>query len=182
MGFDNTCHFCSINGHAVDDCQLFINFLMASRFATHNADLVTSTLKKHRTFMRLKPRGRAPHVNNIDTMTSSDVPVTDGVMLDGGKIVQFDYDGLVYHLQDDSTLYDYEGSDNESVHLDPFTTPVINITDMDRSFIPDLGDYLVAHVGEEQDYLFTYEEAVAAATTDEEENCCSTPTLPPSST
>jgi hypothetical protein len=121
MGFDKTCRFCNINGHAVDDCQLFINFLMASRFAKQNADLVTSTLNKHNTFMRLKHRGRAPHVNNIDTMTSSDVPVTDGVTLDGGQIVQFDDGGLVNHLQDDSTLYDYEGSDNESVHVDPFT-------------------------------------------------------------
>jgi hypothetical protein len=182
MGFDKTCRFCNINGHAIDDCQLFINFLMASRFAKQNADLVTSTLKKHSTFMRLKPCGRAPHVNNIDTMTSLDVPVTDGVTLDGGQIVQLDDDGLIYHIQDDSALYDYKGSDNESVHLDPFTTPVINITDMDRSFIPDIGDYLVAHVGEEQDYLFTYDDAVAEATTDEEENYRSTPTLPPSST
>jgi hypothetical protein len=33
MVSDKTCCFCSIGGHSEDNCQLFINFLMASRFS-----------------------------------------------------------------------------------------------------------------------------------------------------
>jgi hypothetical protein len=42
--------------------------------------------------MRLKPIGRAPRVNNLDTVTSSDV--VDGVTSDGVQVVQFDNDGV----------------------------------------------------------------------------------------
>jgi hypothetical protein len=169
MGTDKTCRFCNINGHLEDNFQLFINFLMASRFAKQNVDLVTSTLNKHSTFMHLKHRGRAPHANNLDTVTSSDV--TYGVTLDGGQVVQFDNYSIVCHLQDDSALNDYEALDNESTHLYPFVAPVINSVYMDTSYVPDIDDYLVAHVGEKQDYLFTYEDAVTNIATSEAENC-----------
>jgi hypothetical protein len=160
MGTYKTCRFCNINGHLEDDCQLFINLLMASRVANQNSDLVSSTLKKHSTFMRSKPRGRAPHTNNRGTVVSSDV--VDGVTLDGGQVVQFDNDGIVCHLQEESAIYYYEASEDESTHSDPCVAPVIHMTDMDTNYVPNLDDCLVAHVGEEKDYLFTYEDMVTA--------------------
>jgi hypothetical protein len=64
VGSDKKCRFCDIRGHTEDDCQLFINFIVSSRFAKQNPDLVTNTLQKHKTFMRSKPRGRP--INNIE--------------------------------------------------------------------------------------------------------------------
>jgi hypothetical protein len=100
----------------------------------------------------------------------------------GGQVVLFDKDGLVCHIQDDSALYKYDASDKESVHSDPFVPPILHIADMDTIYMPNLGDYIVAQAGEEQDYLFSYEDVVVAHTISEAENCRSTPNLPLPST
>jgi hypothetical protein len=64
--------FCNISGHTTDDCQLFINFLMASRFSKQHPDLVGATLKRRNTFMRIRPQGRGRPVNNLDMGPISD--------------------------------------------------------------------------------------------------------------
>jgi hypothetical protein len=53
---------------------------------------------------------------------------------------------------------------------------------MDNNFVPDLYNYLIAHVVEEHECLLAYENAVADLTMNEAENYWSTPNLPPSST
>jgi hypothetical protein len=63
---DKQCDFCNIPGHTSDDCQLFINFLMAYRFTKQHPDLVGATLKKHSIFIRIRPPGRGRPVNNLD--------------------------------------------------------------------------------------------------------------------
>jgi hypothetical protein len=55
VGSDKQCKCCAIPGHTADDFQLFINFLVASRFAKQNPDLVSAALKKHSTFLRIRP-------------------------------------------------------------------------------------------------------------------------------
>jgi hypothetical protein len=123
VGSDRQCKFCNIHGHTTDDCQLFINFLMVSRFANQHPDLVVATLKKHSTLMRICPPGRGRPVNTLDMGPCTDVndQIPDETTPDGGQVLHFDQCGLVCHLTDDSTLYEYE-SDNESLHLFPFTT------------------------------------------------------------
>jgi hypothetical protein len=101
---------------------------MASRFSKQNPDLVGATLKKHSTFMRIHPPGRGRPVNNLDMGPCTDVhdQSLDETTPDGGQVLKFDQDGLICHLTEDSALYEYE-SDNESLHLCPFSTPIINI-------------------------------------------------------
>jgi hypothetical protein len=149
VGSDRQCKFCNIPGHTTYDCQLFFNFLVASRFAKQHPDLIGATLKKHSTFMRICPPGSGRPVNNLDMGTCTDVhdQIPDETTPDGGQVLQFDQDGLVCHLTDDSSLYEYE-SDNESLHSCPFATPIVHIDEYKLPFIPYIDDYLVAHVGD----------------------------------
>jgi hypothetical protein len=89
VGSDKQCKFCAIPGHTADDCQLFINFLVASRFAKQNPDLVSATLKKHSTFMRIRPLGRGRPVNDIDMGPDSDdtTLICDATTPDGGQVL-----------------------------------------------------------------------------------------------
>jgi hypothetical protein len=132
--------------------------------------------------MRLKPHGRNPHGNNLDIATSTPSDDTNSVTPDGGQVVLFGEDGLVCHLHYDSLMYDHKASDKEYVHFDQCVSPVVHTADMDNNFVPDLDGYLIAHVGEEKDYMFSYEDAVASLAVSEAENCRSMPNLPPSST
>jgi hypothetical protein len=147
VGSDKKCRFCDIPGHTEDDCQLFTNFLVASRFAKQNPDLVAKTLQKQKTFMRLKPRGRSHPVNNIELSVSPDC---DDVTPEGGQIVNFDEDGLICHLNDTTALYEYE-SDNESIHSTPLLDPIIHIDEYDPDYAPDDIDELIANLSEGPD-------------------------------
>jgi hypothetical protein len=161
FGSDRQCKFCNIPGYTADYCQLFINFLMASRFAKQHPDLVGATLKKHITFMRIRPLGRGLPFNNLDMGPCMDVHnhIPDETNPDGGQVLQFDQDGLICHLTDDSALYEYE-SDNESLHSCPFTTPIIHIDKYELLFIPYIDNYLVTHVGDTPLEGSLYENAV----------------------
>jgi hypothetical protein len=79
-----------------------------------------------------------------DTDVHNHIP--DETTPDVSQVLQFDQDGIICHLMDDSALYKYE-SDNESLHSCPFATPIIHIDEYELPFIPDIDDYLVAHVG-----------------------------------
>jgi hypothetical protein len=106
---------------------------------------------------------------------------------EGGQVLQFDQDGLVCHLTHDSALYEYE-SDNESLHPCPFATPIIHIDEYYLPFVPDIDDYLVAHVGDTPREGSSYEndvlvvEAVNGAPTEQVVNWTSASTLPPTPT
>jgi hypothetical protein len=114
---------------------------MTSLFAKQHPDLVGATLKKHSTFMRIRPPGRGCPVTNLDmgpcTYVHDQSP--DETTPDGGQVLQFDQDGLVCHLTDDYDLYKYE-SDNESLHSCPFATPIIHIDEYELPFVPDIDD------------------------------------------
>jgi hypothetical protein len=166
VGSDRQCKFCNIPGHTTDDCQLFINFLMASRFAKQNPDLVATTLKKHSTFMCIRPTGRGRPVNNIDVSPGSEDSdlAQEETTPEGGQVIQFDEDGLICHLTDDSALYQY-ASDNESLHSCPFAAPIVHIEEYGHSFVPDIDDYLVVHVGEASPGGLSYEDVATAIET-----------------
>jgi hypothetical protein len=136
---------------------------MASRFAKQHPDLGGATLKKHSTFMRIRPPGRGRPVNNLDMGPCTDVhdQIPDETTPDGGQVLQFDQYGLVCHLTDDSALYEYE-SDNESLHSCPFATPIVHIDEYKLPFIPDIDDYLVANVGDTPLEGSSYENDVLA--------------------
>jgi hypothetical protein len=128
VGSDNQCKFFNIPGHTLDYCQLLINFLMASRFSKQHQDLVGATLKKHITLMRILAPERGRPVNNLDMDPSLDdaEPVHDATTPEGGQVIQFDTDGLICYLTDDSALYQYE-SDNKLLHSCPFSAPIVHI-------------------------------------------------------
>jgi hypothetical protein len=155
--------FGNIPSHTADDCQLFINFIMASRIAKQHPDLVGATLKKHSTFMRIRPPGRGRLVNNLDMGPCTDMHdhSPDKTTPYGGQVLQFDRDGIVCHLMDDSALYEYE-SDKESLHSCHFATPIIHIDEYKIPFVPDIDDYRMAHVGYTPLEVSSYENAVRA--------------------
>jgi hypothetical protein len=189
VGSYRQCNFCNISGHTADDCQLFINLLMASFFAKQHPNLIGATLKKHSTCMRIRPPGRGRPVNNLDMGPCTDVKdqIPDETTPGGGQVLHFDQDGLVCHLTDDSALYEYE-SDNESLHSCPFATPIVHIDEYELPFIPYIDDYLVAHVGDITLEGSSYEnvvlavESVNGTPTEQAVNWTSASNLPPTPT
>jgi hypothetical protein len=85
--------------------------------------------------------------------------ICDATTPDGGQVLQFDPDGLICHITDDSALFQYE-SDNESIHSHPFATPLIHLEEHEHHFVPDIDDYIVAHIGEHAPAGVTYEDSV----------------------
>jgi hypothetical protein len=114
---------------------------MASRFAKQNPDLVATILKKHSTFMRIRPPGPGRPVNTIEVSPGSEDSylAQEETTPEGGQVIQFDEDGLICHLTDDSALYQY-ASDNESLHSCPFAAPIVHIEKYGHSFVPDIDD------------------------------------------
>jgi hypothetical protein len=183
VGSDKPCKFYNIPGHTAGDYQLFINFLMASRFAKQNPHLVGFTLEKHITSMRICPSGRGRPVNNYEMGPSSDdiELVHEATTPEGGQVIQFDANGLVCHLTDDSVLYQYK-FENESLHSCPFAAPIIHIEEYEHPFIPYMDDYLVVHVGEAASDGVSYEyaaRAIEAAHATLEVNWMLTSNIPP---
>jgi hypothetical protein len=154
-------------------------------------DLVGATLKKHSMLMCVHPPGRGRLVNNIDLGPTMDENEQNHEVTthESGQVMQFDKDGLVCHLTDDSALYQYE-SDNESLHSCPFAAHIVHIDEYEHRFIPDKDDYLVSPVGEAVPNGMYYEDDVYVVGTangapvDPEQvvNWTSTSTLPPTST
>jgi hypothetical protein len=105
---------------------------------------------------------------------------------EGGQLIIFNEEGLVCHLPDDSSLYQYE-LDNDSLHPCPFAAHIVNIEECEHPFIPGIDDYLVAHVGGailnpvSCEYAYHTVETANVAPVVQAVNWKSTFTLPPTS-
>jgi hypothetical protein len=162
---------------------------MVSHFAKKNLDLFGATLKKHSMFMRIHPPGLGRPVDNLDMGPWLDVndQSPDPTTPEGGQVLQFDQDGLLCHLTDDSAMYHYE-SHNNLLRSCPFTTPIIHIDEYELPILPDIDDYLMEHIGDTPPEGYSYEDDVV--TLEEENgtpveqvvNWTSASTLPPTPT
>jgi hypothetical protein len=122
---DPACEFCQMPGHTKDNCQWFVNHILATHFAKENPSLAAKILRDNKSFMRIKrhtgdrPNGTArgsshhkPHVSRI--VAQPEPLITPSISRVSTSDAPSDHDGCDEIIHDMAAMVCHVAADDSS--------------------------------------------------------------------